>query len=148
MKRTKIYNSFILLSGLLILQISSSKAQDMERVADKRMAAHHYSVVCTGAEMPSSAVLTYPVNHVHVQEYNFLLKLMPCLQVDRRIIHPSDFEDIRVNDLPGSVVAVFNYKDTEVITRITPLMTGRGSETWKGAVLYEVETHPVTDVVV
>jgi len=148
MTTSKIFNCFKLLSGLILILMSPSNAQEVIRVPDKRMAAHHYSVVCTGGEMPSSAVLTYPVNHVHVQEYNFLLKLMPCIQVDGKIIYPSDYKDVSVYDKPGSVVAVFNFQNTEVITRITPLMAGRGSETWRGAVLYEVETHPVRDVLV
>jgi hypothetical protein len=55
MKRSGKIISFMLFLGLLTFQISPSNAQEIIQVADKRMAAHHYSVVCTGGEMPSSA---------------------------------------------------------------------------------------------
>jgi len=148
MKRSGVFTSFILFSGLLTFQISPSNAQEIIRVADKRMAAHHYSVVCTGGEIPSSAVLTYPVYISNVQEYNFLLKLMPGLQMDGNVIYPSDFENVRVENFPGGVEAAFHYQNTEVITRLTPLLTGRGSDIWRGAVLYEVKTNPATEVLI
>ncbi|HKK63848.1 MAG TPA: hypothetical protein VJ951_14885, partial [Bacteroidales bacterium] len=118
-------------------------------VADKRMAAHHYSVVCGTTELPNSAVLTYPVNEFRVQDYNLLLKLMPCLETEDRIIYPSDFENIEVSDFPGGVEANFSYKETHITTRITPLLKGRDSESWDGAVLYEVVSNkPEKDLLV
>ena len=138
----------LLATALVIIPVTISNAQVLDRITDKRMAAHHYSVVCTGTDMPSSAILTYPVNEFRVQDYNFLLKLMPCLEFDGKTIFPSDFEDVKVEDFPGGVKAVFSYADTRVVTRITPLLSGRGSESWKGAVLYEVETQPTREVLV
>ena len=80
----------ILILSALLLPISrtSVRAQGLERMADKRMAAHHYAVVTTGTALPNSAVLTYPVNEFRVQDYNFLLKLMPCLVMEGETIFP------------------------------------------------------------
>lgn len=138
----------LLFAGTLVFTPAESNAQGIERIADKCMAAHHYSVVCTGTEMPSSAVLTYPVNEFRVQDYNFLLKLMPCLEIDGKMICPSAFEKVRVSDFPGGVEAAFSFGDSRVVTRITPLLVGRGSRSWKGAVLYEVESGPGQEVLV
>jgi len=124
------------------------QGQGADQSANKHMAAHHYSVVCTGNQMPSSVILTYPVNEFRVQDYNFLLKLMPCLEIEGALIPPSAFESVHVEDFPGGVKAMIDHQGTRIITRITPLLTGRGSKTWKGAVLYEVETFPAREVMV
>src|SRR6056297_2624204 len=138
----------ILVLHFFSIFVLTTEAQDNE-IANKRMAAHHYSVIVTGTEMPSSAVLTYPVDEFRVQDYNFLLKLMPCLEADGKIIYPSEYANVDVTDFPGGVEAVFSYKETQVTTRITPLLTGRDSKSWDGAVLYEVETNnPEKDVLV
>lgn len=117
-------------------------------VANKRMAGYHFSVVCTGEFQPSSAVLTYPVKQADYQNYNFLVKLMPCLSLNGRLIYPSDFRDVKVEDFPGGVEASFSYENTKIVTRITPLLVGRGSKTWNGAALYEISTTPACEVLV
>lgn len=134
---------FIILTNLYCL-----KAQEND-VADKRMAAHHYSVVSGSTELPNSAVLTYPVNEFRVQDYNFLLKLMPCLETENQIIFPSEFKNVEVRDFPGGIKASFSHKETRITTRITPLLKGRYSESWDGAVLYEVESNnPEKDLLI
>jgi hypothetical protein len=139
-------NIILLCICLAFIPAPSLRGQNADQSANKHMAAHHYSVVCTGNEMPSSAILTYPVNEFRVQDYNFLLKLMPCLEKDGRTIYPSEFESMVVEDYPGGVQATVNHLGTRMVTRITPLLTGRGSEIWNGAVMYEVETVPATQV--
>lgn len=147
----KLKNRILHSSFIFILLISGSfqgvKAQK-KQVFDKRMAGFHNAVVTTGEIQPSSAVLTYPVKKFDYQNYNFLVKLMPCLSLDGKIIYPSDFKNVKVEDFPGGVEASFSYQNTRVMTRITPLLSGRGSKTWKGAALYEISTSPASEVIV
>lgn len=123
-------------------------AQQPDRVLNKRMAGYHRSVVFTSESMPSSAVLTYPVNYFDYQSYNFLVKFMPCLSVEGQIIYPSAFRNVKVEDFPGGVEASFTYDQTKITTRITPLLIGRGASIWQGAALYEINTVPAREVVV
>jgi hypothetical protein len=129
-------------------QLTFAEGPAPNPVANKRMAGYHFSVVCTGEFQPSSAVLTYPVKQADYQNYNFLVKLMPCLSLNGRIIYPSEFRDVRVEDFPGGVEASFMYDDIKIVTRIIPLLVGRGSKTWNGAALYEVSTSPASEVLV
>jgi hypothetical protein len=131
---------------LLALVFASSSIAQQKQVKDKRMAGYHYSAVTTGETLPNSAVLTYPVKTFDYQNYNFLVELMPCLSLDGKIIYPSKFRDVKVEDFHGGVEASFSYEDTKIITRIMPLLVGRGSKTWKGAALYEVRTIPEREV--
>ena len=131
---------------LIIAHLSSVIAQEQQQVLNKRMAGYHYSVVLTGEAMPSSAILTYPIKTFDYQNYNFLVKFMPCLAVGGKIIYPSAFTNVKVEDFPGGVEASFTYENTKITTRITPLLVGRGAETWKGAALYEVQTSPSREV--
>ncbi len=117
-------------------------------LANKRMAGYHFSVVTTAEFQPSSAVLTYPVKQADYQNYNFLVKLMPCLSVNGKLVYPSDFRDVQVEDFPGGVEATFTWEDTKITTRITPLLVGRGSKTWNGAALYEITSSPAREVLV
>lgn len=148
MANNKRINYTIFLSFLLCINTFSQFGEGEHQSGNKHMAAHHYSVVCTGNQMPSSAILTYPINEFRVQDYNFLLKLMPCLVIDGQVIKPSSFEKVQVEDYPGGVKATINHRGATMIARITPLLKGRGSETWQGAVLYEIETEPAQEVVV
>jgi hypothetical protein len=129
-------------------QLTFAEGPAPNPVANKRMAGYHFSVVCTGESQPSSAVLTYPVKQADYQNYNFLVKLMPCLWLNGKLVYPSEFQNVRVNDFPGGVEASFTYEDTKIVTRITPLLVGRGSKTWNGAALYEVSTSPAREVLV
>ena len=123
----------IFLSILLCTNALSQFGEGEHQSGNKHMAAHHYSVVCTGNQMPSSAILTYPINEIRVQDYNFLLKLMPCLVMDGLVIKPSSYEKVQVEDYPGGVKATINHRGVTMVARITPLLTGRGSEIWQGA---------------
>ena len=129
-------------------QVTFAEGPAPNPVANKRMAGYHFSVVCTGEIQPSSAVLTYPVKQADYQNYNFLVKLMPCLSVNGKLVYPSQFQNVSVNDFPGGVEASFTYEDTKIVTRITPLLVGRGSKTWNGAALYEISTSPAREVLV
>ncbi len=111
------------------------------------MAAHHYSVVCTGNQMPSSAILTYPINEFRVQDYNSP-QVDACLVMDGTVIKPSSYEKVEVEDYPGGVKATINHRGVSMVARITPLLTGRGSDIWQGAVLYEIESEPAQEVLV
>ena len=138
-----------LIALLIIIHSSSAIAQEeQQQVLNKRMAGYHYSAVFTGEAMPSSAALTYPIKTFDYQNYNFLVKFMPCLAVGGKIIYPSAFTNVKVEDFPGGVEASFTYENTKITTRITPLLVGRGAETWKGAALYEVQTSPSREVLV
>ena len=137
-----------MVTALIVAQSFRATEQLQAQVKDKRMAGYHYSVVVTGEKMPSSAVLTYPIKNFDYQNYNFLLKFMPCLLVDGKIIYPSAFQNVEVEDFPGGVEATFTYLNTKLTTRITPLLVGRGSDSWKGCALYEVQTSPAREVVV
>jgi hypothetical protein len=123
-------------------------AQQSGQVLNKRMAGYHFSVVFTGESMPSSALLTYPIKYFDYQNYNFLLKFMPCLSVDGKIIYPSSFRNIQVKDFPGGVEASFTFENIRITTRITTLLVGRGSLSWKGATIYEVRSSPAREVIV
>ncbi len=138
----------IFFSVLLCTNALSQFGEGEHQSGNKHMAAHHYSVVCTGNKMPSSVILTYPINEFRVQDYNFLLKLMPCLVMDGNVVKPSAFEHVLVEDFPGGVKATINHLGTRMITRITPLLAGRGSEIWQGAVLYEIETEPSQEALI
>ncbi|MFA5816399.1 MAG: hypothetical protein WC865_12340 [Bacteroidales bacterium] len=133
---------------LIIAHGYSATAQEQQQVLNKRMAGYHFSVVFTGESMPSSAVLTYPVKTFDYQNYNFLVKFMPCLSVGGKIIYTSAYSNVKVEDFPGGVEASFTYENTKITTRITPLLIGRGAETWKGAALYEIQTSPTREVLV
>jgi len=133
---------------LIIANCLSINAQQTHRVMNKRMAGYHYSVVFTGEAMPSSAALTYPVKSFDYQNYNFLVKFMPCLTVGGKMIYPSEFKNIKVEDFPGGVEATFMVENTRITTRITPLLVGRGAKTWSGAALYDIQTSPAREVVV
>jgi len=136
----------LFLTVLLCISALSQFGEGEHQSGNKHMAAHHYSVVCTGNQMPSSAILTYPINEFRVQDYNFLLKLMPCLVMDGFVIKPSSYEQVEVEDYPGGVKATINHRGATMVARITPLLTGRGSDIWHGAVLYEIETEPAQEV--
>ncbi len=138
----------LIASNLVLTPLSSQFGEGEHQSANKHMAAHHYSVVCSGNRMPSSAVLTYPVHEFRVQDYNFLLKLMPCLVIDGEIVKPSAFEKVQVEDFPGGVKCTITHQGASLLTRITPLLTGRGADIWHGAVLYEIETQEEQDVLV
>lgn len=138
----------LLIALMILANWSSTSAQQQQQVLNKRMAGFHYSVVFTGEAMPSSAALTYPVKNFDYQNYNFLVKFMPCLSVGDKIIYPSSFKNIKVEDFPGGVVATFMYEDTRITTRITPLLIGRGAKTWIGAALYDIKTSPAREVIV
>ncbi|TSA33376.1 MAG: hypothetical protein D4R64_14305 [Porphyromonadaceae bacterium] len=140
--------SIFLFALLIIAQLSSVSAQQQQQVLNKRMAGYHYSVVFTGEAMPSSAAMTYPVKTFDYQNYNFLVKFMPCLSVGGKIIYPSSFSNIKVEDIPGGVEATFTYESTRITTRITPLLVGRGAKTWTGAALYDIQTSPAREVLV
>ena len=133
---------------LIITHGFSATAQEQQQVLNKRMAGYHYSVVFTGEAMPSSAALTYPIKSFDYQNYNFLVKFMPCLSVGGKIIYPSAFKNVKVEDFPGGVEASFTFENTKITTRITPLLIGRGTKTWQGAALYDIQTSPACEVVV
>ena len=118
------------------------------KVPYERMAGYHYSVAFTSEVVPNSAILTYPVKDFDILNYNLLVKLMPCLSVEDKIIYPSSFTDMKVEDFPGGVAATFSFENTTITTRITPLLTGRGIKTWTGAAVYEISTSPAREVVV
>ncbi len=132
----------------IIIHSSSAIAQEQKQVLNKRMAGYHFSVVFTGEAMPSSAVLTYPIKTPDYQNYNFLVKFMPCLSVGGKIIYPSAFKNVKVEDFPGGVEASFTYDNTKITTRISPLLIGRGAKTWQGATLYDIQTSPACEVLV
>jgi len=146
-KKTRVNPFAICLFSLLIL-LQFSLTYGQKQVLNKRMAGYHYSVVFTGEAMPSSAALTYPIKYFDYQNYNFLVKFMPCILVNGRIIYPSAYHDVRVEDFPGGVEASFSFENTRITTRITPLLVGRGSEAWTGAALYDIQTSPAREVVV
>ena len=142
-----------ILASLLLLLTATQPATSQfgegeHQSGNKHMAAHHYTVVCTGNAMPSSVILTYPLYEYRVQDYNFLLKLMPGIESGKEKIFPSRFRETRVKDIPGAVDARMAFGDTELTTRITPLLIGRGADSWQGAVLYEVEAAGGEDVLV
>ena len=100
---------------LIIAHLSVVIAQEQQQVLNKRMAGYHYSVVFTGEAMPSSAAMTYPIKTFDYQNYNFLVKFMPCLSVDGKIIYPAAFKNVKVEDFPGGVEASFMYENTKII---------------------------------
>lgn len=133
---------------LFITHWSTAIAQEQQQVLNKRMAGYHYSVVFTGEAIPSSAAMTYPIKAFDYQNYNFLVEFMPCLSVDGKIIYPSAFKNVKVEDFPGGVEATFMYESTKITTRITPLLIGRGAKTWQGGALYDIQTSPAREVLV
>jgi hypothetical protein len=137
-----------LFSMLVMCQLTAGVALTQQQILNKRMAGYNHTAVFTGESMPSSALLTYPIKYFDYQNYNFLVKFMPCLSVDGKIIYPSAFRDVRVEDFPGGVEATFSFENTKITARITPLLVGRGSETWKGAALYEVKSSPAREIIV
>jgi hypothetical protein len=143
-------NKFHLLLIFLLLYSFAHVAisQEPNREPDKRMAGYHHTVVFTGEKIPSSAVMTYRLKTLDNLNFNFLVKFKPCFSIDGKIIYPSAFRNIEVNDTPGGVEASFTYENTKIITRITPLMMGRGAKTWTGAALYEVQTFPAREVLI
>ncbi len=147
-KRVSITLQITLLSLLMGFMVPALFGQPIQKVLNKRMAAYHYSVAFTGESFPSSALLTYPIRYFDYQNYNFLVKFMPCLTVDGRIIYPSSFYDVKVEDFPGGVEASFRYENTTITTRITPVLTGRDSKSWQGAACYEVKASPSREVIV
>ena len=140
--------AFIVVACFVSFQVTFARGPEPNPLSDKRMAGYHFSVVCTGQFQPSSAVLTYPVKKADYMKYNFLVQLMPCLLMDGKLVYPSQFRDVKVEDFPGGVEASFSYEKTRIMTRITPLLVGRGAGTWKGAALYEVTATPAREVLV
>jgi hypothetical protein len=140
--------AFLLAACFMSFQLTFARGPEPNPLSDKRMAGYHFSVVCTGQFQPSSAVLTYPVKKADYMKYDFLVKLMPCLVMDGKLVYPSQFRDVKVEDFPGGVEASFSYENTRIMTRITPLLVGRGAGTWKGAALYEVTATPAREVLV
>ena len=145
---SKNFASIILITFLIIAQAFSVSGLQNQKIPNARMAGYHYSVVLTAEAVPSSAVMTYPIKIFNSLNYNFLVKFMPCFTVDGKIIYPSSFHNIKVEDFPGGVEATFMYENTRITTRITPLFVGRGVKTWTGASLYEIRTSPEREVVV
>ncbi len=143
----KLVSRYLVLSILLLIAGLPANTQPRQKLS-KRMAGYHYSVVVTGEVAPSSAVLTYPIKTFDYQNYNFLVKFMPCLMVDGKLICPSSFTNIKVEDFTGGVEASFTFENTRINTRITPLLVGRRAKTWTGAALYDIQTSPACEVVV
>jgi hypothetical protein len=144
----KIRTRSFFLTALLVIAKCLIVSAQQHHVLSKRMAGYHYSVVFTGEAVPSSAVMTYPIKTIDYQNYNFLVEFMPCLSVDGKVIYPSSYKNIRVEDFPGGVEASFTFESTRITTRVTPLLVGRGIKSWTGAALYDVQTSPAREVLV
>lgn len=129
----KIFRILIAFTLLTVDYSFSVYAQQLQPVPNQRMAGYHYSVVFTGEAIPGSALMTYPVKNFDALNYNFLVKFMPCLLVEGKIVYPSAFRNVRVEDFPGEVEASFMYENTTIRSRITPQLVGRGAITWTGA---------------
>ncbi|MGD8777349.1 MAG: hypothetical protein PVH88_00120 [Ignavibacteria bacterium] len=119
-----------------------------ERVYTERMAGFCKTVVLTNEKAPNSCVMTYFQEGAHHIDYNYLLKIIPALEIEGKIYSTNEAKNITVEDFPGGVIANFKIDDINVETTITPLLVGRETSGWEGAVLYEIKTEPSVPVVI
>jgi hypothetical protein len=122
--------------------------ESVKRVYTERRAGYDKTVVMTDETVPNSCVLTYFQHEIHYTDINYLVKLAPSLTIDGDTIVPSQARDLSVDDFPGGVIARFKMKNVQVETTIMPLMIGRKTNSWEGAVLYEINTAPRANIVV
>jgi hypothetical protein len=146
MKKRNLLTWLILLlsaqSFLLCQKIELPKREYMER-----MAGYNKTIVFTDESVPNSCVMTYFQNGARYTDANYLVKLLPGIELDGEVIMPSKATDISVEDFPGGVTAKFKLKNIQIETKIRPLFVGRGSEFWDGAALYEIKTNPITPLI-
>lgn len=144
----------ILVVGLVIslggrsILLAAQKPTPIKRVYTERMAGFDKTVVLTDEKVPSSCVFTYFQHGIHYVDANYLVKIMPSLEISGKFFMPSQAQDLKVEDFPGGVTARFRIDSVQVETKIRPLMVGRKKNAWEGAVLYQVKTDPKVPVII
>ena len=128
--------------------LHAQESQSVKRILTERRAAYDKCVVLTDEKVPNCCVLTYFQHGTHYTDVNYLVKILPTLEIDGNTFMPTQAQNISVEDFPGGVVAKFKLHGIRVETKIRPLMIGRETNSWVGAALYEIETKPRVPVIV
>ncbi|MDO8586821.1 MAG: hypothetical protein Q7T82_07235 [Armatimonadota bacterium] len=118
------------------------------RQMDDRMAAHHETMVATDEMRPNSCISTYMNDKFSYMDSYSLAKLVAGIEVNGKTLWPASARSVRVDDIPGGVVAKYTLGGVRVTTEIVPLLIGRDTKQQDGAALYSVKTDPATPVVV
>ncbi|MBI5091159.1 MAG: hypothetical protein HZB26_01805 [Candidatus Hydrogenedentes bacterium] len=128
------------MSGLImVLAVASKPAHAL----DYRMAAYHKTVIGASETAPHVIVFTYLKDGVSYTRSNVLAKLVP-----KRSDKDSAPEGLHVEDFPGGVTSDFDTGSVHIRTETEPLLIGRGTEAWEGAMLYSIESDPATPLAV
>ncbi|MCL5271333.1 MAG: hypothetical protein M1457_12465, partial [bacterium] len=127
----------------------SAKSRRPPGAAFQRMAAWDRCIAAVDEKVPNTAVLTYVMDvPIEYQKLYLAAKLVAGVETSGGIAWPSQAAEARVEDFAGGVRAQWQAGGATVRTRVTPLFTRRGADTWEGAALYEVERIPAGPLVV
>ncbi len=146
---------FIIISSILSFFTSLTFAdygQAVEtptpRVLRERIAAFHRTIVFTDEAIPNSGMLTYLADNDAVKQ-SFLVKLVPGIEKNGKIINSTAAKNIVIEDFPGGVSGDFVIDGVKISTEIIPLCEGREAGIVReGAALYSIKTEPETPVII
>lgn len=114
---------------------------------DRRMAGYDKTIVLTDEAIPNSSITTYLQHRSTEMDLSYLVKIMPGIEIDGKLILSDQAQNIVVEDFPGGVIAKFKLKNIQIETKIRPLLIGRETDAWDGAALYEIKTEPGIPVI-
>jgi hypothetical protein len=112
------------------------------------MAAFHRTIVAIHEVKPNACVTTYLTDHFNYTQTHGLAKLTAGVEKEGKLLLPSSAQAIRVEDIPGGVVADYRLGMTDARTEIIALPIGRETAAEEGAALYRVRSRPALPVVV
>ena len=128
-----------------VVKVSAAAAM---RVPSERMAAYHHTLVMADEKSLGSVVMTYGLDKPASHYLYVVARFFPLLDA-RATNNPAPPRvRPRVADAPGSVVAEYNQDDVAVRYELLPLLIGRDTSAWDGAVLYRITTQPPTPITV
>jgi len=118
------------------------------RVLRERIAAFHRTIVFTDEAMPNSGMLTYLVNN-DAGKQSFLVKIVPGIEKNGKIISSTAAKNIVIEDFPGGVFGDFVIDGVKISTEILPLCEGQEAGIVReGAALYKIKTEPKTPIII
>jgi len=118
------------------------------RVLRERIASFHRTIVFTDESMPNSGLLTYLADN-DAGRQSFLVKLVPGIEKNNKIITSAAAKNIAIEDFPGGVSGEFVIDGVKIFTEMIPLCEGRKAGIIReGEALYTIKTEPKTPVVI
>jgi len=133
---------------MLCIMLRSLIGSSNERICNDRMAAWQHTLVATDEKCPNSCLGTYINDRFSFTETYMLAKLVVGVEKEGETSWACSATEVRVEDVPGGVVATYDLDGIHVRTEITPLLEGRETLQWEGAAILSVSTEPPVMVIV